>query len=153
MTIKGSDFTGASSVTFGSVPATSFTVNRAGTKITAISPPEAAGTVDVVVTTPQGPSLPSASDRYTFLAPVVKGLTPSSGLTTGGKKVVITGSSFQGTTAVHFGSVEATSFSVNTAGTKITAYSPPEAAAQVDVTVTTPGGTSATSSADLFIVS
>ena len=46
VTIKGSDFTGASSVTFGSVPATSFTVNRAGTKITAISPSEAAGTVE-----------------------------------------------------------------------------------------------------------
>ena len=47
-------------MTFGSVPATSFTVNRAGTKITAYSPPETAGTVDIVVTTPQGPSLPSA---------------------------------------------------------------------------------------------
>jgi hypothetical protein len=153
VTIKGSDLTGATSVTFGSVPAVSFTVNKGGTKITAYSPPETAGTVDIVVTTPQGPSLPSAADRYTFLPPAVTGLSAGSGLTTGGKKVVISGSGFQGATAVHFGSVEASSFTVNSGGTKITAYTPPETAGQVDVTVTTPGGTSATTSADLFIFS
>ena len=81
------------------------------------------------------------------------GVSPGSGLATGGKKVVISGSAFQGATAVHFGSVAATSVSVNKAGTKITVYSPPETAGQVDVTVTTPGGTSATGPADLFIFS
>ena len=54
---------------------------------------------------------------------------------------------------MHFGSVAASGFTVNKAGTKITVYSPAESAGQVDVTVTTPGGTSPTSSADLFIVS
>ena len=84
---------------------------------------------------------------------MVTGLSNGSGLTTGGTKVVIKGSDFQGATAVHFGSVAASGFTVNKAGTKITVYSPAESAGQVDVTVTTPGGTSPTSSADLFIVS
>jgi hypothetical protein len=151
--ILGSDFTQASSVMFGSVPAASFTVNKTGTKITAYTPVEAAGTVDVIVTTPQGPSLPSTGDRFTFLGPVVTGLSNGSGLTTGGTKVVIKGSDFQGATAVEFGSVSAGGFTVNKAGNKITVYSPAQSAGQVDVTVTTPGGTSPTSSADLFIVS
>ena len=67
---------------------------------------------------------------------------------------MISGSAFQGATAVRFGSVEASNCTVNPGGTKITAYSPPESAGQVDVTVTTPGGTSAiTSQAGPFIVS
>ncbi len=151
--IAGTDFTEVSSVTFGSVPAASFTVNKGGTKITAYTPVEAAGTVDVIVTTPQGPSLPSTGAQYTFLGPVVTALSRHSTLITGGTKVVITGTDFQGTTAVHFGSVDATSFTVNKAGTKITTYSPAEPAGQVDVTVTTPGGTSPTSSADQYIFS
>ncbi len=94
--ITGSDFTEASSVMFGSTPATSFTVNKSGTAITAYTPAEAAGVVDVIVTTPQGPSLPSTGDRFTFLGPVVTGLSKGSGLTTGGTKVIIKGSDFQG---------------------------------------------------------
>jgi hypothetical protein len=40
---------------------------------------------------------------------------------------------------------------VNTAGTVITAYSPAEAAGPpVDITVTTPSGTSATGPADMY---
>ena len=96
VTIVGSDFTEVSSVTFGSVPAASYTVDKAGTKITAYTPAEAAGTVDVIVTTPQGPSLPSSGDHYTFLGPVVTGLSKTSGLTGGGTKVIIKGSDFQG---------------------------------------------------------
>jgi hypothetical protein len=53
---------------------------------------------------------------------------------------------------VHFGSVEATSFIVNTTGSEITAYSPAQPVGQVDVTVTTPGGTSPTSSADVLTI-
>ena len=138
---------------FGSTPAASFTVNKAGTKITAYSPAHAAGTVDITVTTPQGPSLTGTADLYTFLDPVVTGLSKTSGLTTGGTKVVISGSGFEGATAVTFSAVGATSYTVNKAGTKITAYSPAQSAGQVDVTVTTPAGTSPTSSADLFIYS
>ena len=54
-----------------------------------------------------------------------------------------------GATAVNFDATSATSFFVNSS-TMITAISPAHAAGTVDVTVTTPSGTSATSPADQF---
>jgi hypothetical protein len=67
VTTHGTDFTGASAVRFGSTNATSFTVNSA-TSITAVSPAEIAGTVDVTVTTPGGISPISSKDDFAFLA-------------------------------------------------------------------------------------
>ena len=80
--------------------------------------------------------------------PTVTGINPTSGPTTGGTSVAITGTNFTGATAVDFGSTAATSFTVNSA-TSITATSP-AGTGTVDVTVTTSFGTSATSSADQF---
>ncbi|HLG91434.1 MAG TPA: IPT/TIG domain-containing protein [Acidimicrobiales bacterium] len=82
-------------------------------------------------------------------APTVSSISPTSGPTSGGTTVTITGTNLSGASAVSFGSTAATSFTVNSS-TQITATSPPEPAGTVDVTVTTPGGTSATSSADRF---
>ena len=67
----------------------------------------------------------------------------------GGTSVVIYGSELAGATAVDFGTKPASSFSVNTGSGQITAISPP-GTGTVDVTVTAPYGTSATSSADQF---
>jgi hypothetical protein len=83
------------------------------------------------------------------LAPTVTGVNPNTGPTTGGTTVTITGTNLTGATAVMFGTVAATSFTVNS-DTSITAVAPAESAGTVDVTVTTPGGTSATSSADQY---
>ena len=80
--------------------------------------------------------------------PAVTGLSPASGPTEGGTTVIITGTDFTGATDVKFGSTGATAFAVNTAG-QIIADSP-AGSGTVDVTVTTPSGTSATSSADQF---
>ena len=102
--ITGSELAGATSVKFGSVAATSFSVNAKGTKLTAVAPGESAGTVDIVITTSNGPTLPTAADRFTFVGPVVTKVKPSSGLTTGGNKVTINGTGFEGATAVRFGS-------------------------------------------------
>jgi hypothetical protein len=150
VTITGTNFTGATAVDFGSVAASSFTVNSA-TSITAVDPAEAAGTVTVTVTTPAGTAATDAQDQFTFVtpAPAVTSLSPTSGPTTGGTSVTITGNNFGWATAVDFGSVAATSFTVNSA-TSITAVDPAEAAGTVHVTVTTPSGSSATSSADDF---
>ena len=63
VTIAGAGFTGATQVTFGGAPAT-FTVNS-DTQITAISP-GGQGTVDVIVTTPQATSTPTAADHYAY---------------------------------------------------------------------------------------
>jgi hypothetical protein len=84
-----------------------------------------------------------------FPKPTVASVTPSSGSTAGGTSVTITGTGLSGATAVNFGTTAAASFTV-TSGTQINAVSPAHGAGAVDVTVATPGGTSATGSADPF---
>jgi hypothetical protein len=150
VTITGTGFTGASAVAFGSNPATTFSVISA-TSISATAPAGSAGTVHVTVTNGIGTSSPVAADQFTYVAaPGVTGLAPTSGPTGGGTSVVITGSGLSGATAVKFGSVNATTLTVNGAG-QITAVSPPATAAgPVYVTVTTPGGTSAAGTPDQF---
>ena len=81
-------------------------------------------------------------------APVVTSVGPTSGLTTGRTVVTITGKDFTGATAVNFGRMPATSFTVDS-DTQITAVSP-AGAGTVDVTVRTRGGTSAYSFNDQF---
>jgi len=150
VTISGANFSGATAVSFGSVAAASFSVSSAS-QITAVSPAHAAGAVDVTVTTPGGTSGTSSADTFTFAAPgpVVSGLNPTQGSTSGGTSVTISGSGFSGATAVTFGTTAASSFTVNN-DSQITATSAAEAAGTVDVTVTTPAGTSATSASDRF---
>jgi hypothetical protein len=80
--------------------------------------------------------------------PAVRCVSPNRGLEPGGTSVAITGINLGGATAVKFGSTSATSFTVNSASS-ITAVSP-AGTGTVDVTVTTPQGTSAASSADRF---
>jgi hypothetical protein len=148
VTITGANFTGATAVNFGGIPSTSFTVNSA-TSITAVSP-AGTGAVDVVVVTPNGSSAIAVADRFTYLStvPTVTGIGPISGPSTGGTSVVVTGTNFTGATAVNFGTIPATSFTVNSA-TSITAVSP-AGTGTVDVTVVAPNGTSATAAADQF---
>ena len=142
VTVTGSGFTGASAVIFGTTAATSFTVNS-DTQIIATTPAGSAGTVDVTVTNPYGTSTTSSADTFTYESPpTVTGITPATGSSAGGTSVTITGSGFTGATAVNFGSVAATSFTVNS-DTSIIAVSPLETAGTIDVTVTTSGGTSA----------
>ena len=154
VTITGTDFTGATAVDFGSTAATatSVQINSAGTQITATSP-AGAGTVNVMVVTPEGTSDITTADEYTYLAvPAVTGLSVSDGPLAGGTTVTIAGTNLSGITAVDFGSMPAalSNLAYNSNGT-ITITSPAtESAGIVDVTVTTAESTSATSSADRF---
>jgi hypothetical protein len=134
-------------VDFGGSPATSFTIDSA-TQVTAVAP-AGAGTVDVTVTSVGGTSPASPVDEFTYLVgPTVTAIDPVAGPLAGGTVVTITGTGFGGATAVEFGGTSATSFTVNSA-TSISATSP-VGSGTVDVTVTTAGGTSPTSSADQF---
>jgi hypothetical protein len=150
VTITGTNLTGATAVKFGASNATSFTVNSASS-ITASAPAGSAGTVDITVTTPGGTSATGASDQFTYVtpAPTVTAVSPASGTTLGGTSVTITGTNLTGATAVKFGASNAASFTVNSASS-ITASSPAGSAGAVDITVTTPGGTSATGASDQF---
>ena len=81
--------------------------------------------------------------------PQVTGVEPGEGPAAGGTQVTISGSDFSEVTAVDFGTVPAREFTVNADGT-ITATSPKEPAGSVNVTVSSPGATSATSESDVF---
>jgi hypothetical protein len=150
VTITGTNFvTGATAVAFGANAATSVTVNSASS-ITATAPPGSAGTVDITVTTPGGTSATGVADDFTYdPVPTVTAVSPSAGPTTGGTAVTITGSGFVHGSTVAFGTGHPASATYNSP-TQLTATAPAGSSGSVDITVTTPGGTSATSSADQF---
>ncbi len=87
-------------------------------------------------------------DTGVAAVPTVTGLSPNSGTAAGGSTITITGTNFTGATDVKFGSTSAT-FSITDA-TSIQATAPSGAVGTVDVTVTSPGGTSAAGAADQF---
>jgi len=150
--ITGTGFTGASTVDFGAVAAASFTVSRTGTSITAYSPAEAAGLVDLTVTVGSTTSAIVTADQFTFLDTSVTMVRPDTGSVAGGLPVSISGKFFTGATEVLFGSVAvpAADFTVNATGSVITLDTPAHAAGLVDVTVVAPAGTSPAVTHDQF---
>ncbi|WP_161495018.1 autotransporter domain-containing protein [Caulobacter sp. BP25] len=107
------------------------------------------GSYSVTATAGSASTSFSLTNNAAATPPTVTGISPTSGTTAGGTSVVITGTNFTGATAVSFGATAASGFTVNSA-TQITATSPAGAAGVVDVTVTTPSGTSGTGAADQF---
>ncbi|WP_312599344.1 putative Ig domain-containing protein, partial [Brevundimonas sp.] len=151
--MRGSGFSnvsGPSGVRFGSTQATSYVVNS-NAEIVAVAPALPAGVVDVTVTNATGVSATSAASTYTYVAaPTVTAISPTAGPRSGGTIVTLAGTGFASAAragAVRFGAVGA-AYTVDS-DTQITATAP-SGTDVVDVTVTTPGGTSATSSADRF---
>ena len=104
----------------------------------------------MTVTTAGGTSATSPADQYTYAAPpTVTGVSPTSGPTLGGTVVTITGTNLDNPSAVKFGGSNA-AVVTPISPTQIIAVAPAGSAGAQDVRVTTPGGTSATSSADRF---
>jgi hypothetical protein len=140
--ITGTDFTGASVVSFGANPATSFTVDS-DTQITAVTPAGTAGAVDVSITTPVGTG--TDANAFTYAAvPTLTTASPSIIDAAGGATVTITGTGFTGATLVEFGNSQpgtpATNLTVVNDST-ITVTAPAgTAGSTVNVFVTTPGG-------------
>jgi hypothetical protein len=150
VTITGAHFQSGATVSFGASAASNVVV-MSSTQINATTPTAAmAGTVTVTVQQPDG-SNGSLLSAYTYTPPpppTVSSVIPNSGLVTGGTSVTVTGTNFTGVTAVKFGATAAMTYAVNSA-TQITATSP-AGYGIVDVTVSTGGGTSATTFADQF---
>ncbi len=78
--------------------------------------------------------------------PTITATSPSTGPIAGGTLVKVSGSKFTGTTAVKFGTVNATSFAVDSDGT-LYAVAPAQAAGAKNVTVTNATGVSTTTGA------
>ncbi|MDG4769108.1 IPT/TIG domain-containing protein [Solwaraspora sp. WMMD792] len=136
VTITGSGFTGATGVTFDGVAGSGFAVNPAGTEITVVTPPGAAGPADVVITFPAGTA---DAGIFTYVPPTIDSVVPDSGPNTGGTTVTITGSGFTGATDVTFGGVPGTDLVVDPSGTSLTVVTPPGPVGPVDVVVVLPG--------------
>lgn len=122
VTITGTDLADINRVEFNGTDA-SFTVNQAGTQITATVPTGA--TTGPVTVTDNGPDGGTAAcpSNFTVTAqqtPTISGFSPTSGPV--GASVVITGTNFTGATAVRFNGTNAT-FTVNSP-TQITATVP-----------------------------
>jgi hypothetical protein len=81
--------------------------------------------------------------------PVVTGLAPIAGPSTGGTPVTISGENLRRVESVSFGTITTTAFT-EVSETKLTVLSPPEPVGPVDVRVSTVAGESPASAADHF---
>ena len=151
VTIEGSGFVaGETSVIIGVdvIPSSEVTVADDGMSLVFTTPPHTPGGVAVTVSTPGGTTTPPL--EFTYVAgpdvapPTVDELTPPQGPTAGGTTVVIVGSGFvEGETTVTIGgtTIPAGDVTVSPDGTMLSFVTPPHAAGEVPVSVTTPGGT------------
>lgn len=147
VTVTGDYFIdGETFVTIGAVtiPAEQVTVNSS-TELTYETPAvPLPGTVQVAVTTPGGTSDP-LNFTYTAVAPIADNLDPNEGPVTGGNTVTVTGAHFiPGDTSVTIGGITIPAAEVTVISPDELTFVTPAAAAPgpVEVTVTTPGGTS-----------
>ena len=138
ITITGANFTGATAVSFGAVPAASYSVNS-NTSITAVLGNGASGNVKVVSAT----GADSVAGFQHYLVPSISAFTPQ--YAGSGATITITGTGFTGATGVKFGGIPASSFTVVSA-TSITAVVAGGATGSVEII--TPGGTASLSGFD-----
>lgn len=122
VTVTGSNFTGVSSVQFGSTPAATIRV-ISPLRLVATSPAHAAGPVTVTVSTTYGVSTASSGATFRYLAPTVISVSPHSGPQRGGTTVTITGSGFSRGATVWFGNTRARR-TIVVSPTRIVATSP-----------------------------
>jgi len=149
--ILGKNLGGVTGVSFGTTAALMVTpVSQSAVLATS---PAGTGSVDVTVTTGIGTSVPVSADQFSYvITPTIANVTPHVGTTLGGNRVTITGAGFTGATAVSFGTLAATSYTVET-DQEILATSPAGSAGNIDVSVTSPSGTTSIDPADVFTYS
>ena len=141
VTIIGSGLSKATKVTFGGANASfTRTVTNGVTRLSAIAPAHAGGSVQVAVTNPVGASPDTGADdfAYPMPAPVITGLSPNSGATLGGARVTLTGTDLETATTVTIGSDTVTPADVTDGS--LTFVTPSRPAGGVNVTVTNAAG-------------
>jgi hypothetical protein len=139
VTITGTNLVGVTVVSFNGVPAT-ITATAVPTQVTVTVP--ASATSGPISLTALGGSATSSTDFVVVPPPTISAVSPGSG--GAGTVVTITGSDFATATAISFNGTAAT-FSVNGAGTQITA-TVPGGATDGPITVTTLGGSASSGS-------
>lgn len=143
VTIRGANFTGWATVTVGGVAATNVTVTDT-TTIQATTGARSAGPADVTVTVDGRSSTLTAGFTYVTLPPpTVSAISPSSGPTSGGTTVTLTGTSFASGATVSIGGAAASGVSVLSATSlrAVTGARATAGAADVVVTVGAQSGT------------
>ncbi|MHA3835742.1 IPT/TIG domain-containing protein [Terrabacter sp. AAH1] len=141
LTISGTRLALVSAVDFGGRRATGLT-RVSSTTIQVTVPSHAQGTVDVRVTSPGGISPVVVSDQFTYQpVPTLTALSPALAPTAGGGIVTLTGTGYDRVSAVTFDGVPATAVT-RVSATQVRVTIPAHLEADVDVRVTTPGGTS-----------
>ena len=152
-TIAPTTTTTVAPTTTTTIAPTTTTTTVAPTTTTTIAPTTTTTTVAPTTTTTTVPPTTTTTTTTTTLppipAPTVSSVSPASGPVAGGTTVIINGTNLNGATEVNFGSAPATSFTV-LSPTQISAVSPAGAPMCVEITVTTPGGVSATNTGDQF---
>jgi len=138
ITISGTNFYNVTSVTVGGSAVTNLVVVST-TSITATTPAGSAGSATVTVTTSTGTANDSGGFTYITPPPTITGVSPSSGYTTSGTAITISGTNFVNVTSVTVSGTSA-SYTVNSP-TSITATTPTGSAGSATVTVTTSTGT------------
>ena len=137
--INGAGFQVGASVSFGGTNAPTAVV-LTPTDIDVTAPVGADGPVNITIINPDGQSV-TRNNGYTYVAPPNPvQVTPSSGPTTGGTNITITGTFFRTGATVRVGSNACQSVTVQTGGTAITCTTPTGSSGPVVVTVTNPDG-------------
>ena len=141
ITLTGSSFTTATNVSFNGIIAPSFSINS-DTSIT-VAVPVGATTGLVSVTNRNSTVNSSSSFTVPVSAPTISSFTPAFG-----PSITITGTNLLGATSVSFNGTVGTNVTVVSA-TSVT-VTPPASGTSGKITITTPGGTSAASSATYY---
>src|SRR2546422_916835 len=112
VTVTGTGFAAGATVSLGGTAATNVTV-VSSTSLTATTAAHAAGVVNVVVTNSDGQS-GTLTGGYTYInsAPTVSAISPSSGMSSGGTAVTVTGTGFAAGATVSLGGTAATNVTV-----------------------------------------
>jgi large repetitive protein len=139
--VLGTGFTPSATVRFGA--ALSRGVTYVSPNLLDVAVPPGAGRVHVLVTTGGGASVAAAASQITYLAsPAISGISPASGPAAGGTRATIHGSGLSGAELVEVGNSPATGVAIEPDGA-LEITTPPGQKGTVNITVTTPIGTSA----------
>jgi hypothetical protein len=143
ITINGANFYN-STVTVGGITCTNNPANDTSAAIICVTPSEAIGAKDVIVTTPTGAV--TKTGGFTYAAPpAISNITNDNGETLGGAAITIEGTNFTNGASVKFGETASPSVTFKSS-TKLEAVTPVHDAGIVNITVINPNTISVSAS-------